>query len=278
MKESTQTDRGEKQGEFFVITALITRRLAYPLARLCLRLGLSANAVTILGGIAWLASVPAILVAGRLWARNNTMAAIVLLVFTAAMWNLGYILDVVDGSLARLKGTSSSGGYFLDYSFHLIFHPMFLCSVGIFLFMVSDHIIHPILAVLSICSGWGVSFHAKEHVLCEHIAKHEVDPSQFADDVRYRIYIDSLKTKQVAENKTGCVRLAALAREIFCFPGQYTLLSLVVLTDLLLRRWLPWEFTLLQASFLVLTIVPLIRMPFRLRREFRTLELYDDLR
>ncbi|NQU39062.1 MAG: CDP-alcohol phosphatidyltransferase family protein [Lentisphaerae bacterium] len=278
MTTTAKNHKGEKPGEFFVITALFSRRLAYPLALLCRRAGLSANAVTILGGMTWVLSVPTVLLAGRLWSRGNTVAAGWVLALSCVMWNMGYILDVVDGSLARMTDSSSSGGYFLDYSFHLIFHPMFLCSVGLFLFMVTDHLLYPVLALLSTCSGWGVSFHAKEHVLCEHIAKNEVDPAQMTGDQRYRIYIDSIKTKTAATEKTGRGRLTTLIRELFCFPGIYAFVTLVIVADLLLVKWLPRSFFLLQLSFIVLTVVPLARMPFRLRREFRTLEFYDEIR
>ena len=278
MTESARTDRGEKPGEFFVITALVSRRLAYPLALLCRRLGLSANAVTVLGGLVWVTSVPVVLAAGRLWRDGATSAAGGLIVLAAILWNLGYILDVVDGSVARMTGTSSSSGYFLDYSFHLIFHPMFLCAVGFFLYDITGQIAFAILAVLSICSGWGVSIHAKEHVLCEHIAKDEVDPSRLTAEQRYRIYIDSIKTKQTVENKTGRHRVAALIRELFCFPGQYTFVSLIAIADLALTRWVTYDFILLQVAFPILVLVPLARMPFRLRREFRTLEFYDEAR
>ncbi len=273
-----RTNKGEKKDEFFVITQLFSRTLAYPIALICKQIGLTANAVTILGGLLWVLSVPTIIVAGYLWDGGETGIATNLIIAAVALWNLGYILDVVDGSLARMTGTSSSSGYFLDFCFHLIFHPMFLCSIGGFLFLLTDQIFYLILAVLSTFTGWGVSFGAKEHVLCEHIAKGETDPSQIPQDKRYRIYIDSARTRQPTQEKRGIKRVTALFNEVFCFPGQYTLVSLVVIADLLLSLSSGPDFVLLQIAFVMLTTVPLIRVPFRLRREFKTLELYDEMR
>jgi len=196
-----------------------------------------------------------------------------------ALWNLGYVLDVVDGSLARMTGTMSSGGSFLDFCFHLLFHPMFLCSVGVFLFLVTDQLLYLPLAVLATFTGWGLSFSAKEHVLCEHIAKGDTEPSRLAQDERYRIYIDSVRMREPATTKRGRRYLTALVNEVFCFPGQYSLVSLVVILDLLLAAWgLSSRFPLLRIAFVVLTVVPMMRVPFRLRREFKTLSRYDALR
>ena len=53
-----------KPDECALITERFARRLAYPLARLALRLGWSANAVTLLAGGCWLASLPLVVAAG----------------------------------------------------------------------------------------------------------------------------------------------------------------------------------------------------------------------
>ena len=275
----TPANQGAKQDEYFVVTELFARRMAYPLALFFRRLGMTANHVTILGGLLWVLTVPSIIMAGRLWAQGHTGLAQALLILTVALWNLGYVLDVVDGSLARITGTMSSGGSFLDFCFHLLFHPMFLCSVGVFLFLVTDHLLYLPLAVLATFTGWGLSFSAKEHVLCEHIAKGDADPSRLSQDDRYRIYIDSVRMREPVAAKRGGRYLAALINEVFCFPGQYSLVSLVVILDLLLAAWgLATGFYLLRIAFVVLTVVPMIRVPFRLRREFKTLTRYDALR
>lgn len=72
-----------------------------PLARLLLRLGVSPDAVTILGtaGVA----------AGALWFFPRGQLLVGVLVVTAFVFG-----DLLDGLMARLSGTSSTWGAFLD--------------------------------------------------------------------------------------------------------------------------------------------------------------------
>lgn len=75
-------------------------RLIRPIAQLLGRLGLTANAVTVLGFLLT-AAVAVVIATGR------TQLGGVLLIFTLAF-------DAVDGTLARLMGTTSRFGAFLD--------------------------------------------------------------------------------------------------------------------------------------------------------------------
>ena len=271
-------EKSKKTDEFFLITRYVSRRLAYPLAVLCHRAGLSANAVTIVGGLLWIASVPTLIGAGLLMQAGECHGGWALLIATVVLWNLGYILDVVDGSLARMTNTAGAAGYFLDFSFHLVFQPMFLCSIGIFLFLLTGHPAWLPLAILSICCNWGVSFAAKEHVLCEDMAKCPDHYNALADEERYAILIDSPRMKTPAEQKTGRGRLALdLTQEIITFPGQFTFFGLVILADAALMPWLGHRLVLLQLVFAGVMLVSLIRVPFRLRREYRTMRRYDRL-
>jgi|GEM_PF-2116905 len=273
----SQYDKSKKPDEFFLITHFITRRLAYPLARLFQRIGLSPNAVTVIGGLTWVSSVITALLAGWYWQKGNVPAAWVWLLLTAVLWNTGFILDVADGSLARMTDTACPSGFFLDFYFHLFFHPMFLCSIGVFLYLAGSGFVFLLLGVLSICCNWGVSFSAKEHVLCEDIAKGRFSPDRLPAAERYAIYIDSLKTKTpVVAKYRGWRLLRTLAEEIVTFPGQFTLFGIVVLADFLLfLRW-KHDFVLLKPTFLIVTVVMLARTPFRLRREFRTMRRYQE--
>jgi len=273
-----ETNRGEKDNEYFILVSLIARKLAYPPALFFRRIGFSANMVTALGGCLWVVSVVTIIISGWCRVRGDFISSNALLLTTVFLWNAGFILDVADGSLARMTNSCSSGGSYLDYCFHLIFHPMFFCSIGIFLFLVTDGLIYLILGVLSIFAGWGVSFSAKEHVLCEHIAKGDVDPAKLGEENRYRIFIDSVKTKTSVSGKKRASFMIALVREVFCFPGQYTFVSLIIIADIVLLKYIDVEFVLLRLVFVSMVLVSLFRVPFRLKREYRTLELYDCLR
>lgn len=271
-------NKGEKKDEFFLLTALISRRLVYPVALMFCKLGVSANAVTIMGGVLWVLSSSVLLIAGWLLSQDYILFGYVLLLLSLLMVNLGYILDVADGSIARIKGTSSSGGHFLDYVFHLLFHPMYFCSIGIFLYLITGWVFYLVIGVLAICSGWGVSFCAKEHVLCEQIAKNAFEPSKLTKDERYQIYIDSMATRQSVKKKTGLKVYITLIKEILLFPGQYTFISVVIFADLFLIRYFGSGFILLQVAFTSIALVTISCVPLRIKREYQTLQKYDQIR
>ena len=129
-----QPRSSEKPDEPALVTAMFSRRLAEPFARLCVRLGIPANAVTVAGGACWIVSLALPPLAGFALpkeAAGGLGPAAWLWLAAAALWCLGYFLDVVDGSVARLTGTGSTAGFFLDYVFHVLFKPAFLFSVGL---------------------------------------------------------------------------------------------------------------------------------------------------
>lgn len=269
----------QKPDENFVITEWFARRAAYPLAEWFRRAGFSAHVVSILAGVAWMASVATVLSGGWVLAVGAPAGGWLLLVLTAVLWNLGYLLDVADGSLARMTGRAGAPGFFLDFVFHLLFQPMFLCSIGVMLFMVTDRPAYLLLALFSIGSNWGPTFSAKEHVLCEQIAKGECDPQRLAPDDRYQIFIDSPRTKATAAHKreTGAWGMN-LALEFFCFPGQFMLMGAMVLLDTILSPWLGPALVFTKTAFVLIAVVMIVRIPFRIRREFLTMALYDALR
>lgn len=79
----------------------IVGRLITPVAQLLLRLGISPDAVTILGTIGAVTAALVFFPQGRLVAGAATVGALV-------------ILDVLDGTMARISGRTSVWGGFLD--------------------------------------------------------------------------------------------------------------------------------------------------------------------
>ncbi|MBR1609124.1 MAG: CDP-alcohol phosphatidyltransferase family protein, partial [Kiritimatiellae bacterium] len=120
-----------KPGEPALVTALFARRLAQPLAEAAVRRGVSADSVTVAGGLCWVASLPLAPIAGICISTGARAAGFALWFLCGCLWNAGYILDVADGSVARMTGTSSRAGFFLDSVFHFLFKPAFLFSVGL---------------------------------------------------------------------------------------------------------------------------------------------------
>ena len=271
-------EKSKKADEPFLITQYVSRALAYPLAVCFYRLRVSANVVTILGGLSWVMSVVTIIFGGQGFRDGHPVAGWWWLAFSAALWLWGYLLDVVDGSVARMTDTAGCAGFFLDYLFHLVFQPMYLCSIGIFLFLVSDSPLFLVIGILSVFCNWGVHFSAREHVLCEKVAKDLCRPGEMKREDRYAIFIDSPRTREEATSKRPGLRgLRYLAEELICFPGQYALLATTIVVDAVASRFLPWQFPALSLAFMIICLLNLVRVPFRIRREYLTMKRLDAL-
>lgn len=91
--------------------ALLYRPPALVLAWLLSHTGIRPNAVTITGGLL----LPAMIAVAALQEPHNAMLSVTGLAITFL------ILDCVDGSLARLGGTTSQLGGYLDFAFDMLF-------------------------------------------------------------------------------------------------------------------------------------------------------------
>ena len=98
--------------EPFFWARLYGRRLSWPITRLFLKLPVSANAVSILSIIVGAAG-------GVCFAFNTAAWNIA----AAALLLLSWVLDCVDGELARVRGTCSLDGEFIDACRHQIVCP-----------------------------------------------------------------------------------------------------------------------------------------------------------
>jgi phosphatidylglycerophosphate synthase len=87
-------------------TRWVNRRLARYAAAVAHRLGLSPNAVTAISAVVSLAGLVVLLVTGA-----SPLAGAVV----ATLLAIGYLLDSADGQVARLSGTSSKAGEWLDH-------------------------------------------------------------------------------------------------------------------------------------------------------------------
>ncbi len=270
-------EKSKKSDECFLITEFFSRRAAYPVARLAVRLGLSANAVSIIGGLLWLLSIPSILFAAWCFTLGYDSGCWGWLIASAVLWNVGYILDVADGSVARMTGTSSPAGFFLDFSFHLVFNPMYLCSIGAFLFIVTGTHIYLLLGILSICANWAPAIEAREHVLCNMIASRKLQIDDLADEQQFEVFTASTRVDQSARSKTHGLRmLSSLAVESVCFPGQFMLFGAAVAVDAVVAYATGAFLPVLRLLFIAVSCLLVARIPFTIRREFLKLKRLDE--
>ncbi|MCL1857202.1 MAG: CDP-alcohol phosphatidyltransferase family protein [Kiritimatiellaeota bacterium] len=264
-----------KEDEPAIITERIARRVAYPVALFFRWAGWSANRVTVLAGACWIASVPVAVLAGHFLARRPCWGW-TLWMAAGTLWNAGYVLDLADGSLARLTGTASPSGFYLDYVFHLLFKPMFLASIGVALYLVHGSVAFLLLAVLSIPANWSASASAAEHVLCELTGKKTLPPAvaatlPHAPDARLWLGLTDVNAAAAhkATRRLRCL-LRLVAQEILSYYGQFTFFSVLVGVDLALSclDTLP-RLPATTVGFTVLTVGFLVLTPFRIRRDFR---------
>jgi len=274
-----------KPDEPALVTALFSRRLAEPFARLAVRLGISADAVTVAGGLCWMVSLPLAPLAG--WLRSPWLWAA-----CAALWCLGYWLDVVDGSVARLTGTSSRAGFFLDCVFHLLFKPAFLFSVGLGVLIGSNDplglsgAVLAALAVLSLPANGAAATSAAELALCEEVALGRLRPDGAARPALWLGAADVADTAAV-KRRTPLRAAKTLAQETLSYYLQAPFFALLVCADLVLHLAVrgtvvcdrgplvdaaySWQMPCTAFGFAALSLLLFLRIPLRLVRESRRL-------
>ena len=276
-----------KKDESSLITHYALRRLAYPLTILAYKLGLTSNQVTLASGLGWLVTLVLFPLGGWLVIAGDTHTHYVagwgLCLTSGFLWSFCAILDVVDGSLARLRGTGSPAGFYLDYVFHLLFKPGFLASIGMVASLVvaaslrcfsdSPLCFLPFVSVpLAPMLNWSASQSSAEHVLCELKGK-----GKLPKDVPSDIWLGASDTGHgYAVKMTSKLRMAtALAAELFSYYFQYELFSITVLVDFLCelafpKGWIPFLCT--SVLYWLLFFVFLFRLPFRVMRDYRRMK------
>lgn len=267
-----------KQDECALTTEIIGRRIAYPFALLALRIGLSANAVTVIAGLSWMASLPLAVWAGAVLGGGSKTLGLVLWFACGFLWNAGYILDMADGSLARMTGTASRRGFYLDYVFHLLFKPAFLASVGTGLYLShAGGFGWLLLAILSIPANWSATAGAVEHVLCETFGKRTL-PDLPVDSQAFRklwLGVTDMNSRGSEKASAPLRLLKTLAAEVFSYYGQFSFFSFTVLLDLILAQFFAVVMPVTSACFILVASVLVLRIPFRVIREYGRIAASD---
>ena len=281
MGEELQYKNAVKKDECALITELVGRRLAHPLALLAHKLGLSANTVTIIAGMCWMSSLPLAVYAGSLYGDGRISLGLTIWFCCGFLWNAGYLLDIADGSLARMTGTASRRGFYLDYVFHLLFKPAFLLSIGIGLYLCrGDGTWWLVFAVLSVPANWSASLSAVENVLCEEYGKGRLTSLAATAVEKRELWLGVTDMNDPAGRKSNSPLrfVKTVCAEVLSYYGQFTFFSITVLADVLL--WLggvksqPMPVT--SVSFIAITAFMIIRTPFRVAREYDRIAKSDE--
>ncbi len=267
-----------KSDECAVITEIFSRKAAWPLAAAARRVNISANAVTVAAGLSWMISMPCTVAAGYFYNSSATVSA-VLWTISGFLWIAGYILDVADGSLARLQGTASNRGFFLDYVFHLLFKPGFFASLAVALHLQNGGLWWLMLAIASIPANWTSAESASEHVLCEQTGKGKLPETVFSSpELRIKVFLGLTDIKDSASVKRSSVKLLliSMAKEIISYYGQSVFFAFTVFTDVILAlSGVSGAMPLTSACTFLIVAILFVRLPFRILREYRRLSLTD---
>lgn len=277
MAARLRLDQVAKDDECAWITERFARRLTLPLTRLALWLKLSANTVTLIAGLTWLLSLPLAPAAGLAFGRGEARIGWILLLTAALLWNLGYLLDLVDGNVARATGTACPSGFYLDYVFHLLFKPAFLASIGAFLALARAEPGWLIGAVLLIPANWSAGESAVEHVVVQTLGKSAQTLDRLSPTDRQTLLLGATDRQQpVAHKRRARLQtLRIIAQEILSYYGQFTVFSLLAAGDALIWIWWGTAFPLLRLGLAGIGLLMLCRLPWRIRREFRRARLLD---
>ena len=257
-----------KSDESSLLVHYVYRPLAYPVAKAAHRLGITANQMTVFSGLCWIVSLPLFVLGGL----SDT------LLLAAALWCIGTLLDVADGSLARLSGTASPAGFYLDYVFHLLFKPAFFTTLafvtGFQVSMFLGSLFFIAAVALAPMLNWSASQSSAEHVLCELKGK-----GKLPENVPPAVWLGSNDSAAPmdAKRRSPLRILRALAAECLSYYGQFTFFAVLVVLDWILDKMdtsftteLPLPCTTI--AFWTLYFVFLIRLPFRIAREFRRMK------
>ncbi len=267
-----------KQDECALTTEIIGRRIAYPFALFAKRIGLSANAVTVIAGLSWMVSLPVVVLAGAVTGGGSRTLGLLLWFLSGFLWNTGYILDMADGSLARMTGTASRRGFYLDYVFHLLFKPGFLASVGMGLYLShAGGYAWLLLAILSIPANWSATASAVEHVLCETFGKRTLPELPSDSEAFRKLWLGTTDMNSLGSEKASAPLrlLKTLATEVFSYYGQFSFFSIAVLLDLVVSKFSTVIMPVTSACFILVTGVLVLRIPFRVFREYKRIAASD---
>lgn len=213
---------------------LVLRPISFYLTTPLINLGFSANAVTALGLVLLICGLAFILL-GAISALN--------FIIGAALVNVWYLCDCIDGNIARFRGESSNFGALLDFMVGLIYHTFLPVCLGLGLYWGTPE--HSVLALsLNIPKWWWIVAGAIE--LSAGLFRKTISlqfqiimGKQAVEQGHSRINIWSVLPRAILSFKPPLLLIAAFtgALGFFLFSyAAYNLASLLAVSVQFLRR------------------------------------------
>jgi len=227
---------------------VVVRRISIYLTWLLLHTPISANGVTILqtivGAIGGLLLIPP--------AYGWNLLGIFLL-------QLGYILDCSDGEVARYRGQSSVSGVFLDLVGHQIVVPLMYFGLALGEFQRSGRMELLLLGFATAIFSMRFDICAMFQVVNTLFLKAE-NPSYSFEELRHK---GRPRTSELATTKPSLLRV------LFRYPESMNLITIFLIADWLLPRFLPGGLSFIDLFLIAFgTLVPIARL-YSVYRIFR---------
>ena len=199
-----------KETETTSYAKYVIRHISIRITRLLLPTGISANQVTLIG-----------IVIGILACILIGTGSIVYSILGVGLLQLSYIIDCVDGEIARYKKRSSVNGIFIDFIGHEILIPFSFLALT---FLLYNNLHQTSILLLGILAAWASTSpmgNAKRSVLLNLLDKGDLS---FYD---YSILSDGGKNKSHNSNERSILSSFFLA--IFYYPGSMNIISVMTL-------------------------------------------------
>ena len=198
----------------------------------CLKLGLSPDQVTVVGGAFGALGVALLLAPIGWWSLVAVLAL-----------QVGYVLDFSDGQVARLTGRTSAAGSYLDWLTHFYIPVGAALAVAASLAWSTNAFPYLVLGLLAALELGAFAFSCREHVL---IAIQRLDPALGASAAFHAALADDARPADVADAPDGpavpartsgiggrrhAPTLRTVIGELLIYPGAAHLLTLAVAID-----------------------------------------------
>ena len=142
LEKKKESFSGDKKGDHTPIITPIGRRISIRITRCLLKTGITPNQVTFISFLAGAA-------AALLFARGEYVSG----VLAGILWQIAYLLDLVDGEIARFKNMESKIGAWLDVITDRLEEVLLIFGVTIGVYMKTQNYfiwIYGFLALLGI--------------------------------------------------------------------------------------------------------------------------------
>lgn len=188
----------------------VIRHISIRITRLLLPTGITANQATLIG-----------LIIGIVACFLIGTGSIFYSILGVGLLQTSYVVDCVDGEIARFKKESSINGIFIDFIGHDVLIPFSFLALSFFLFSNTSELPILIIGVLASWSSTSPMGKAKGNVLLSLLEKGNLP------------YYDYSKlsngSESKARNSNEKSNISSFLLAIFYYPGSMNIISVIIL-------------------------------------------------